>query len=162
MSKNEQDKKLLCLHLPNPSPGAQRDTRSNILGLNFEFSFSQSGCHPKVKNHSLPYYSRIVGRRIERCIPFPRVFALWGIQTASCRIWTWISLSISSNSNRYTTSASWHQKNKSRRNNFFVYSHLWWINMRIKNSIRSHSRWNLQILISDETNCESVGFNSPW
>ena len=84
------------------------DTRSNfkgtLTGSNSEFfSFSKAGCHTKVKDPSLHYYLSIAGRRIIRFIPSPRVLALCEMQTASSRIWTLVTVSISYDNNNYTT-----------------------------------------------------------
>ena len=38
--------------------------KKSLTGSNSEFSFSQTGCHTKVKDFSLPYYLSIAGRRI--------------------------------------------------------------------------------------------------
>ena len=58
----------------NPSAWEECETRSifkqSLTGAKLEFSFSYTCCHINVKNHSLPYYLPIVGKRIVRCIPF--------------------------------------------------------------------------------------------
>ena len=69
--------------------------------LTWEFSFSQTGCHTKVKELSLTFYSFITGMRIVRCLSFRHVFAPWEIQTDLSRYWTWVTISISSNDNHY-------------------------------------------------------------
>ena len=57
----------------------------HVTGSNSDFSFSYTGCHIKVKEPSLPYYLPIIGGRIVRSIPFPRLLALCEMQTASSR-----------------------------------------------------------------------------
>ena len=80
--------------------------KRNLTCLNSEFSFSQSGCHTKVKDPCLPYYLLIVGGRIIGFIPFSKVLAFCEMQKASSRIWTRVTVSISNDVNHYTTSAS--------------------------------------------------------
>ena len=73
----------------------------STTGLNTEFSFSWIGCHSKVKEPALSYHLPIAG-----FIPFPRVLALYEIQTASSRIWTQVAGSIFYDDNYITTSTS--------------------------------------------------------
>ena len=70
--------------------------KQSITGLNSEFSFSKTGCHNTVEEPSLPNYYPIDGVRI---IGFLRVLVLRKMQTASSRIWSWVSMSISSDGN---------------------------------------------------------------
>ena len=83
----------------NSSLRAGCDTRSifkrSLTGLNSEFSFSQTGCLTKAKESILPYYSFIRGGRIIAFIPFPRVLVQREMQSASSRIWSRVSVSIS-------------------------------------------------------------------
>ena len=75
------------------------DTRSifkrSLTGLISEFSFSQTHCHTKAEEPSLPYYLPIAGERIIGFIPFPRVLVLCEMQSVSSRIWTRVTVSIS-------------------------------------------------------------------
>ena len=66
-------------------PADQSILKQILAGLNLEFSFFKTVCYTKVKEPSLPYYLPITGGRIARCIPFPRVFALCEMQTATFR-----------------------------------------------------------------------------
>ena len=77
----------------------------SFMGLNFEFSFSKTGCHTKVKEPSLLNYLPITRRRIVGVIPFS-VLALLEIQTASSSIWTQVAMSISYDGNLYTITNS--------------------------------------------------------
>ena len=71
---------IIAIIFTNPSTRAGYDTRSifkhSLTGLNSEFSFSQTSCHTKAKEPSLPYYLPIAGGRIIGFIPFPRVLVL--------------------------------------------------------------------------------------
>ena len=80
--------------------------KQSLTGLNSEFSFSKTGCYTKVKEHSLPYYAPIAGRRIIRLIPFPMVLLPCEMWIVSSRIWTKVTLSISNDGNHYTTNSS--------------------------------------------------------
>ena len=90
---------MMCPYLPNPSARAGYETRSifkqSLTGLNSEFSFSYTSCLTKAEELSLSYYLPIAGRRIIRFIPFPRVLVLCEMQSASSRIWTRVTVSIS-------------------------------------------------------------------
>ena len=81
----------------NPSARAVCQQKFNfkrdLTGLNSEFSFSYA-FHTKVKEHSLSHYLLISGRKIFGFLPFPRVLALYKMQTASSRIWTRVAMSI--------------------------------------------------------------------
>ena len=75
----------------------------SLTGLNLDFFFSWTGSHTKVKEPSLLDYLPIAGERIIGFIPFPRVLALWEMQTAS----PGFELEyISYNNNHYTMSAT--------------------------------------------------------
>ena len=50
--------------------------KRSLPGFNSEFCFSKTGCHPKIKNYSLPYYLSIAGGKISGFIPFSRLLAL--------------------------------------------------------------------------------------
>ena len=56
--------------------------KESSKGFNSEFTFSKTGCHAKVKQHSLSYYLPIAGGRIVVCIPFQKVLVLCDMQTA--------------------------------------------------------------------------------
>ena len=66
-----------------------------LQDLNSEFSFSWTYCHIKIKELSLPYYLPIVEEIIVGSIPFPKVLALYEMQTASFRFQTRVAVSIS-------------------------------------------------------------------
>ena len=68
-------------------------------------SFSYTSCLTKAEEPSLPYYLPIAGERIG-FIPFPRVLALYEMQSVSSRIWTCVAVSISYDDNHYTTGSS--------------------------------------------------------
>ena len=79
----------------------------NLMILN---SFTQNEmntlfdeCHTEVKEPSLPYYLPIAGGRIIGSSLSPRILKLYEMQTASSRIWTKVSVSISYDDNHYTT-----------------------------------------------------------
>ena len=55
---------------------------------------------------SLPYYLLIAGGRVIEFVPFPRVLVLCEMLSASSRIWTRVTVSISSDDNHYTTATS--------------------------------------------------------
>ena len=86
----------------NPSPWAECDIWSifmrSMTCLNSKISY--------VKEPSLSNYLPIAGRRIVGFIPFPRVLALYEIQTSSSRIWAQVTMSISYDDNHCTTSTS--------------------------------------------------------
>ena len=94
-----------CIYLPLPAR-ARYDTifKRSLTGLNSEFSFSGTGCHTKIKELSLPNYLPTAGGRMIGCIPFPRILALYKMQTVSSTIWTWIAESILSDDDYYTAS----------------------------------------------------------
>ena len=73
--------------LTNPSTQAGCDIRS--------FFFS---CNTKVIESVCPTTH---SWRVNRFIPFPRILARWEMQTASPRIWTPVTISISYNDNHY-------------------------------------------------------------
>ncbi len=65
--------------------------------MNSEFSFSWTGCQTKAKEHSLPYYLLIAGgRQMDSSL---RVLAQNEMWTASSRIWTQVTDSISYDDN---------------------------------------------------------------
>ena len=74
--------------------------KQNLTGFISEFSFSESGYHTKIKEPNLPYYLPIAGGRIVGFIPFLRVLALREKPTASFRIWTLFTMSISYDNNQ--------------------------------------------------------------
>ena len=106
----------ICTYIfTNPSAGCDKRSffKQSLTGLNSEFSFLSTGCHAKTKEFSLSYYLFITRGRIVGFILFPRVFALFEIQTASSRIRTWVSVFISNNDNHYSTGL--HDKNFSSK-----------------------------------------------
>ena len=98
------------IYLPNTSARTGCYTRTSfkriLTGLNSEFSFSENGCHTKVKELNLPYYLHIARGRLVGFIPFPRILALCEMQTTSSRFLTRVAVSISYNDNHYTTSTT--------------------------------------------------------
>ena len=68
-------------------------TNWSVTGLNSQFSFAIC-CLTKPKELSLPCYLPIAGRRIVRCVPFPRVLALSEMHTVSSRIWSRVNIYI--------------------------------------------------------------------
>ena len=69
--------------------------KQSLADLNSKFSFSSTSCHAMVKDLSLPDYLPIAGGKIVGFIHFLRVLALCKMETASSRIWTPITVSIS-------------------------------------------------------------------
>ena len=63
----------LYMYLPSPFTQAGCDTNSIFLKslIGFNFSFSLTGWHIKVKESSLPYYLPITGEGTVGYIPFP-------------------------------------------------------------------------------------------
>ena len=95
---------VVCIY-PSSLSWAWCDTKSifkwRLTGLN-SILLSYTGSHTNVKVLSLPYYLPITEGRIVRCLPFSRVVSLYEMQTALCRIWTWVTLSIFYDDNSYT------------------------------------------------------------
>ena len=96
---------------PKPQPRIGGVIRSvfkrRLIGLNSGFSVSKTSC-PKVKEHSLPSYLSEAGGKIVWYICFPSVLELCEMLTTSSRNWTLVTVSISYDHNRYTTSAYFH------------------------------------------------------
>ena len=92
-----------------PLPRVGCDKRSilirNIVDFNKEFSFSLSGCPIKANESILPYHLLIIGKRTEGFMPFTRVLARSGAQTAPYRIWNRVTDSIYYDDNRYSERA---------------------------------------------------------
>ena len=124
----------------NPSARAGYDTRSNfkrsLIGLNSEFSFSQTSCLTKAEEPSLSYNLPIAGGGIIGFIPFPRVLVVCEMQSASSRIWTRVAASISNDDNHYTSGTS--------KNCFFNCS--WNFGQSIGSSCSSFSIWARYLL----------------
>ena len=91
----------------NTSAWTECETRSifkrSLIGLNTEFLLDWLSYQGK--RASMPYYLPISGGWILGCIPFPRVLALYEMQTTTLRTWTLVTVSISYTNNHYTTSA---------------------------------------------------------
>ena len=71
--------------------------------MNLELSFSESGCHTKVKELPLLYHLLIAGEEY-----FDLDLTVYGqrkMQTASSKIWIQVAVSISYDGNHYTKSA---------------------------------------------------------
>ena len=77
--------------------------QQNLTRLNWEFSFSQTYWHTKVKEPSLLYYLPIAEGRIFGFMPFLRILMVYEMQLASSMIWTHFTMSISYDDNHYTT-----------------------------------------------------------
>ena len=81
------------------SPRAECVTKSifkwSTTGLNLYFSFSQTGCDSKVKEHSPPNCLFIVGGILFGSILFSEVLAPCEMQTAVSRFWTRVAKSMS-------------------------------------------------------------------
>ena len=91
-------------HLPNQKSHFFLEQRK--AGLNLQFSNCQFCCLTKAKEPSLPYYFSITGRR-DGFMTFLRTL-VWSVtQTASSRIWTQVSDSISYDNNCYTNSMNY-------------------------------------------------------
>ena len=78
-----------------PQDATQCQFLRSFTGLNSEFAFSQTGYLTRAKEPNLPDYLTVSEERIIWIMPFPRVFALCEMQTASLRIWTCVTLFIS-------------------------------------------------------------------
>ena len=93
-------------YLPTPLIGQDMTQgqffKRRLTGFNSEFSFSYTSCLKKDEEPSLSYYLPIAGGGMIGFIPFPRVFVLCEMQSASSRIWTRIAVSISYVDNHYT------------------------------------------------------------
>ena len=74
------------------------NTRSIFMcrkaSLDSEFSFFQTSCLTKAKEPSLPKYLLIAVVKTNEFISFTKTLAQSEIQTASRRIWTWVTNSI--------------------------------------------------------------------
>ena len=80
--------------------------KQSLTSFNSEFSFSKTDCLAKTEEPSLPYHLPIAGGRIIGFIPFPRVLALYEMQSVSSRIWTRVVMSIFDDDNHYTMGTS--------------------------------------------------------
>ena len=67
-----------------------------------DFSFSWTNHHTKAEEPTLSYYLLIAGAGIIGFIPFPKVLALYKMQTVSYKIWTHFTVSLFYKSNHYT------------------------------------------------------------
>ena len=89
----------IYIYTPNPCSGAGCDTtaifKCSLTGWNSDISFSETSCHIKVKEFSLPNYLLISWRENSKVHIFPSLLARWEMQTASSRIWTRIAVSTS-------------------------------------------------------------------
>ena len=98
----------VCVYLTTPTH-EQNTTLSQFFkrsstNLNSEFSFSWTGYYTKVKVPTLLHHLSIAGGRIIGFMPFQKVIALYEMQTASSRIWTWFVVSISYDDKHYPSS----------------------------------------------------------
>ena len=96
---------------PTPSRWVGSYTRSifqqSTAGLNSKFTF-YIGCLTKAKETSLIYYFSRTGGRTDGFIPLARAFTQSEMQTASSRIWTWVTNLIFYDNNLYTKRTSSH------------------------------------------------------
>ena len=76
--------------------------KRSTTDLNSELSFTESGCHTKIKE-SLLYYLQIAEGKIVRYIPFSKVLVPREMQTDLSSIWTRVVRFISSDDNHYAT-----------------------------------------------------------
>ena len=98
--------------LPRTRCNTKSIFQQSTTDLNSEFSFSYAGCHTKVKELVWPTINpqpRKWGRRIVGFRPFPKVSALWEMQTATSRVWILDAQFISYEDNRYARSAYRHK-----------------------------------------------------
>ena len=107
----------------NPSARAGYNTRSifkwSLTGLNSEFSFSWTSCQGW-RTQSVHLFTHS-WRENSRIHTFPKLWiqVLCEMQSASSRIWTRVTVSISYNDNHYTTGTStciWSDRNVTSRN----------------------------------------------
>ena len=90
-----------------PSARAGYDSRSIFKQVSIQsFSSPRLVASPRLKEPSQPYYLSIAGGRIIGSIPFPRVFVLCEMQSASSRNWTRVVASISYDDHHCTMSTS--------------------------------------------------------
>ena len=75
--------------------------------LFFHRSYLKTTTLTKNEEPSLPYYLLLAGGRIIGFIPFPRVLVLCEMQSATSRIWTCVTVSISYDDNHYTMGSSY-------------------------------------------------------
>ena len=94
-------------YLPTPPLGQDMTQdqffKRNLTGFNSEISFSKTSCLTKAEEPSLSYYLAVAGGRIIGFIPFPNVLVICEMESASSRIWTRATVSISYDDNHYTT-----------------------------------------------------------
>ena len=92
------------------APGVEGECTINVFiykvgflkSWHFAYSFTRA------EEPSLPGYLPIAGERIRGFIPFPKAL-LCEMQSASFRIWTRVTMSISYDDNHYTKgTSSWH------------------------------------------------------
>ena len=80
----------------------------SLTGFNSEISFSLTDRHNKVQEPVVPYYLLEAGRENSwerEFMTFSRILVLWGMQTATSKIWTRVPVSISYGDNHYIITA---------------------------------------------------------
>ena len=75
-----------------------------------QFPLSWTGCLANSKEPSLPYYLSIARERRDGFMHFPKALAQSEIQTASTRIWTQVTDSISYDDNHYAKHTSYNMR----------------------------------------------------
>ena len=93
-----------CIYQP-PTTWAECHTKSIFKRSLTDFNISFPS-PTLVVSPVCPTILTITGRRIEGWTPFPMLFMLCEMRTASSGIWTLVAVFIFYNDNRYTTSAS--------------------------------------------------------
>ena len=87
------------IYLSTPS------NEQSLTGLNSVFLLLDWLPYQALRPQSALLFLPIAGGRMVGFIPFTRVLVLCEMQTASSRIWTLVTVSISCNGNHYTTNA---------------------------------------------------------
>ena len=94
----------VCVWVPYHFPHPESDTRSvfkgSFTGFTQNFLSPRLVIIPRVKDQLCWNYLSIARRWIARCISFPRVLRLCGIQSAQSIIWNWAAVFMSYR-NRY-------------------------------------------------------------
>ena len=85
----------VCVCFTNPSAWAWCETKSifkwSLTGMNLKFSFFQAGCHIKVKEPNLLYYSTLRWRKNNWIHTFPQVYkryVRWKLSRPGFELWS--------------------------------------------------------------------------